>query len=124
MKYLSIVGAAAALSSLVVATPFAAQAGAAGPSTVAVFQASAAESLPAIRTVIGSIHEHFCRKAWDPPASDAEALQPLKDRARALGANGLIDVRIDRRHAEPKSACWQRITVTGTAVVFAATPPP
>jgi hypothetical protein len=115
MNYLSIVGAVAALSGLVLATPLAAQAEA---SSVAVFEPSSAAQ-PAVKTVIGSIHEHSCRKAWDTPASDTEALQPLKDRARTLGANGLIDVRIDRRHTDPKSACWQTVTVTGTAVVFA-----
>ncbi len=113
--------AGSVLAVLVAAAPLASHASSgAGASneTFAVFTADSSGSPPAAKTVIGAISDHLCRRPWDTAASDAEALAPLEARARALGANGLVDVKFDRHRTDLKSKCWQKVTVTGTAVVF------
>jgi len=66
------------------------------------------------------VSDHLCRRPWDMEATDAEALAPLQAKARALGANALIDVRFDRHRTDLKSICWQRVSVTGSAVLLQA----
>ncbi|HLZ85476.1 MAG TPA: heavy metal-binding domain-containing protein [Caulobacteraceae bacterium] len=115
--------AALALATTVAASPLFAQ-GAAAPGeprvTFVVFPAGASGPPPAVKSVLGTVSEQVCRRPWDTAATDAEALAPLEAKARALGANGLVDVRFDRHRASPKSACWQRLSVTGSAVVVQA----
>lgn len=90
------------------------------PATLVVYSAGDSGPSPAVKTVLGRVSDQMCRRPWDTAATDAEALAPLKAKARALGANGLVDVRFDRRRAGLKSACWQRVSVTGSAVVLQA----
>ena len=84
----------------------------------AVYPAGAAGSPPAVKAVLGTVSGQLCRRPWDMAATDAEALAPLEAKARALGANGLVDVRFDRRRTDLKSACWQRVSATGSAVIL------
>lgn len=84
----------------------------------AVYPAGAAGSPPALKAVLGTVSGQLCRRPWDMAATDAEALAPLEAKARALGANGLVDVRFDRHRVDLKSACWQRVSVTAAAVVL------
>lgn len=126
MKCLSIAGPVLALSALIAAAPLsvlAEEAPAVQTADVAVFEASASDPHPSVKSVIGEVREHTCRRAWDTPATASEILQPLKDKARSLGANGLIDVRFDHQRVDQKVTCWQRDTVTGTAVVLASPTP-
>jgi hypothetical protein len=90
--------------------------------TFAVFTADSAAPPPTATSVIGVVSDHLCRRPWDAPATDAEALAPVEAKARALGANGLVDVRFDRHRTDLKSICWQKVTVTGTAVVLGGAP--
>jgi hypothetical protein len=124
MKIDWIAPAAFALATVVAASsPLMAQ-GAAAPGqpmmTFVVFPAGASGPPPAVKTVLGTVSGQLCRKPWDTAATDAEALAPLEAKARALGANGLVDVRFDRQRTDLKSKCWQRVSVTGSAVVLQA----
>jgi hypothetical protein len=73
---------------------------------------------PRVRTVLGPVSDHLCRRPWDTAATDAEALAPIEAKARELGANALINVRFDRRRADLKSRCWQSVSVTASAVLL------
>jgi hypothetical protein len=87
--------------------------------TFVVYPAGVSGPPPAVKTVLATVSHQLCRKSWDTAATDAEALAPLEAKARALGANGLVNVRFDRRRTDIKS-CWQRVSVTGAAVVLQA----
>ena len=88
---------------------------------LAVFRADASGApAPPVKAVLGAVSDHLCRRPWDMEATDAEALAPLQAKARALGANALIDVRFDRHRTDLKSICWQRVSVTGSAVLLQA----
>jgi hypothetical protein len=121
MKINRMVPAALAVATFAASSPLVAQ-GAAAPGepqvTFVVFPAGASGPAPAVKTVLGTVSDQLCRKPWDTAATDAEALAPLEAKARALGANGLVGVRFDRRRTDPKSKCWQRVSVTGSAVVL------
>jgi uncharacterized protein YbjQ (UPF0145 family) len=118
-----MVPAALAVATFIASSPLMAQ-GAAAPGepqvTFVVFPAGAAGLPPAVKTVLGTVSGQLCRKPWDAAATNAEALAPLEAKARALGANGLVDVRFDRQRTDLKSKCWQRVSVTGSAVVLQA----
>lgn len=123
MKINWMAPAAFALATFAAAAPLMAQ-GAAAPEapkvTFVVYPASASGPPPAVKAVLGTVSGQLCRKPWDAAATDAEALAPLEAKARALGANGLVDVRFDRQRTDLKSKCWQRVSVTGSAVVLQA----
>jgi hypothetical protein len=116
--------AALAVATLVASSPLipqgAAAQGGGSQAELAVFRADTSGPPPAVRTVLGVVSDHLCRRPWDMAATDAEALAPLEAKARALGANALVDVRFDRHRTELKSMCWQRVSVTGSAVVLQA----
>jgi hypothetical protein len=113
--------AALTLATFVASSPLMAQ-GAAAPGeptvTFVVFPAGASGPPPAVKTVLGTVSGQLCRRPWDTAATDAQALAPLEAKARALGADGLVDVRFDRHRTDLKSTCWQRVSVTGSAVVL------
>ena len=115
--------AALATAAFAASSPLMAQGSAASGEpmmTFVVFPAGASGPPPAVKTVLGTVSGQLCRKPWDTAATDAEALAPLEAKARALGANGLVDVRFDRQRTDLKSKCWQRVSVTGSAVVLQA----
>ncbi len=85
-----------------------------------VFRVNSATSPPAVTAVISPLSYTQCRRPWEARVTDSEALQPLRDKARALGANGLTEVTIDRHRTDMKAMCWQKVTVTATPVVFAS----
>jgi len=120
MKISLMVPAALAVATFAASSPLMAQ-GAAAPGeptvTFVVFPAGASGP-PAVKTVLATVSDQLCRRPWDAAATDAEALAPLEAKARALGANGLVDVRFDRHRSDLKSKCWQRVSVTGAAVVL------
>jgi hypothetical protein len=119
MNMKTIARAALTLTTLVASSPLMSQGAAAqGETQVAVFRADASGSPPQVKTVLGAVSDHLCRRPWDAAATDAEALAPLEAKARALGANALVDVRFDRHRTDLKSPCWQRVSVTGSAVVL------
>jgi len=123
MKTTSIVRASLAFSLFFASSPLAAQAQALGAPdqgavSFVVFRADSPAPPPSVRSVLGAVSGHLCRRPWDVEATDSEALAQIKEKARSLGANGLVDVKFDRDRTELKSACWQKVTVTGTAVVF------
>ena len=123
MKINWMVPAALAVATFAASSPLMAQ-GAAGPGTpmvtFVVYPADASGPPPAVKSVLGTVSDQVCRKPWDTAATDAEALAPLEAKARALGANGLVGVRFDRQRTSPRSACWQRVSLTGSAVVLQA----
>ena len=123
MKINWMVPAALAVATFAASSPLMAR-GAPAPAeprvTFVVFPAGAAGPPPAVKTVLGTVRGQLCRRPWDTAATDAEALAPLEAKARALGANGLVDVRFDRQRTDLKSKCWQRVSVTGSAVVLQA----
>jgi len=53
---------------------------------------------------------------WDPPASQANAMEQLKYRALEAGANALIGVSCSRTGLDYGSNCWQSVVCSGTAV--------
>jgi uncharacterized protein YbjQ (UPF0145 family) len=83
-----------------------------------VYRADSPAAPPVVRSVVATVSDHLCRRPWDAEATENEGLEIIKARAKGLGANGLINVRFDRHRTELKSMCWQKLTVTGTAVVF------
>ena len=119
MKFLSPAALAAAFAGLSAFSPIAAVAG--EPAPIAVYTPGA-PAQPADLKVLGAVHGQICRKPWELPPTQAEAIAVIKDKARSLGADTLIDVRFDQHRPEIKSACWQRIAVAGSAAVTAPRP--
>jgi|HubBroStandDraft_3_1064219.scaffolds.fasta_scaffold64490_1 uncharacterized protein YbjQ (UPF0145 family) len=120
MKTVSMITIGVSLAAIIASAPLAARAngaqdGAATPFTVA--SAGSGEARPAVKTVLGTMSDHLCRRPWDKAATESEALAALKAKARAIKANGLVDVTFDRTRIGVEASCWQRLTVTGTAVV-------
>jgi hypothetical protein len=123
MKINWMAPAALALATLVATSSLTAQSAAAPGEptmTFVVFPAGASGAPPAVKSVLGTVRDQMCRRPWDTAATDAEALAPLEGKARALGANGLVNVRFDRHRTNLKSKCWQSVSVTGSAVVLQA----
>ena len=123
MKINWMAPAALALATLAASSPLTAQSAAAPGEptmTVVVFPAGASGPRPAVKSELGTVSDQLCRRPWDIAATDAEALAPLEAKARALGANGLVNVRFDRHRTDLKSKCWQSVSATGSAVVLRA----
>jgi hypothetical protein len=89
---------------------------------VAIF-ASTGPQPPLGYKTLASIQGQVCRKPFEPPPTESEALEVLKARAQALGANGIMDLQFDRQAPGPaprgstSAPCWQWIKATGTAIL-------
>jgi hypothetical protein len=95
----------------------------AAPEPVAVFEDGQSAPTPAISRTIGEVRTHICRRAWDATPLKEEAVAAIRERATVLRANGVISVRFDRtRTSLTDRKCWQRLAVSGDAVVFAPSP--
>ena len=88
------------------------------PESFLVFRADAPLTPPPTRTIIGAVSNHICGRPWDVRVSDEQAIEALKAKSRDLGANGLIDVRLDRHRSDLKAPCWNSVRVSGTAVIL------
>ncbi len=86
---------------------------------IAVFSTGTVADLP-VRAVLGKVSSHSCRYPYTPSAADADAVLQLKDRAARLGANGVVDVAIERfQNNGGRNPCWRGSRAVGTAVLFA-----
>ena len=73
-----------------------------------------------VRSILGQVRSHSCAHPYDPDAADGDALSKLESQAARLGANGLMDVEIERFSVNGgKNPCWRGSRAKGTAVLFA-----
>ncbi len=89
-------------------------------SKLQIFKFDNVQPTPEIVEYIGELEAYSCKAlAWDPPASQGNALKQLKIKAVKMGANGLIDITFDARGTDAWGTnCWETILASGTAVVF------
>ncbi len=118
-KIMCVAGIAAVMGGT---SALAAQDAVGGAAPMLVFAANDSAPRPKIRTAVAALEDHVCRAAWETPAAEDTALKVVEARAQRLGANGLVEVRYERGHADQKSPCWEKLTVRATAVVFDDTP--
>lgn len=122
MNYRTLLRLAVSLAALVGGPPIVAgalSASAVADTPLAVYPVGAAPATAV--QVIGPVSGQICRRPWDAAATDAEAVAPLQAKARAMGANAVIDVSLDRTRADLKAPCWQRVSARGMAVVLGPT---
>ena len=74
--------------------------------------------LPATYTRMEQVEAVSCRqKAWDPPATNQDAIDQLRFKAARLGANGLGDVFCDSEGVfDLGKNCWSSVKCRGTAI--------
>jgi len=66
---------------------------------------------------VGVIDATSCRnKAWDPPATEADAVSQLRFKAFSLNANGLILWGCESYGVELSKNCWSSVTCRATAI--------
>ncbi len=73
---------------------------------------------PPIYKVVAQLEATSCRnKAWDPPASNEDAIDQLRFKASRLGANGITQVFCDSAGVfDLGKNCWSSIKCRGTAI--------
>jgi hypothetical protein len=111
--------ALAAVSAFVLITPmaaFAADSSAKRGVEVAVYADGRSAPAAGYKT-LGRVSEQICRKPWEMAPTQADVLDALKAKASAMGANGLVAVRFDDHRLAVKTPCWQRMAVSGDAIV-------
>jgi len=84
-----------------------------------------AASAPPVKTILGPAIGNSCKfLPTDPNGSETGALQQLRLKALAMGANGVVGVRYEHGGTSFATNCWQSVTASGTAVVFTTPPSP
>lgn len=74
------------------------------------------DAVPPGATVTGAMEGTSCKnKAWDPPASEARALEQLQIKAREMNATGLASVSYTKGGFSMATNCWESVTATATA---------
>ena len=74
--------------------------------------------LPQTYKVIQQLEATSCMsKAWDPPATNEDAIDQLRLKASRLGANGIAQVFCDSKGVfDLGKNCWTSIKCRGTAI--------
>lgn len=74
--------------------------------------------LPPTYKMIQQLEATSCRaKAWDPPATNQDAIDQLRFKASRLGANGIAQVFCDSEGVfDLGKNCWSSIKCRGTAI--------
>ena len=76
------------------------------------------EPHPAVVTTIGPVSAYACASPHSAGPSEAAALEQLKSRLKAVGANGLIDLAFKTVAQDPKKRCRRQTVARGKAVIF------
>ena len=73
------------------------------------------DTVPPGSAVLGQVEGTSCKnKAWDPPASEAKALEQLQLKAVDLGAEGLASVTYTKGGFSMATNCWESVRATAT----------
>ena len=74
--------------------------------------------LPPTYKVIQQLEATSCRKkAWDPPATNQDAIDQLRFKASRLGANAIVDVFCDSEGVfDLGKNCWSSVKCRGMAI--------
>lgn len=79
-----------------------------------------AAAAPPVKTILGPAMGNSCKfHLTDKAGSEIAALQQMRLKALAMGANGIVGVRYEHGGMSLAANCWQSVTASGTAVIFA-----
>ncbi|MGH7016781.1 MAG: heavy metal-binding domain-containing protein [Caulobacteraceae bacterium] len=88
---------------------------------IAFYTAADAAAAPAVKTIVGPVIRYSCKfLPTDPNGSETGALQQLRLKALAMGANGIVGVTYQHGGVSLVKNCWDSVTASGTAVIFEA----
>jgi len=74
------------------------------------------EVVPDGARIVAEIDATSCKnKLWDPDPSQSNAIDQMKVKAAALGANGIAAITFNDAGTSFMSNCWSSITAQGTA---------
>jgi hypothetical protein len=82
-----------------------------------VFGPSAATPPPKVRAQIGRVYSLSCHFRYAPLEGQAEAVEKLRIRALARGADGIVGLRMSLI-TNTRSPCWHGFEASGLAVRF------
>jgi hypothetical protein len=68
-------------------------------------------------TTLRGVEVWSCKnKFWDPDPTESDALAQLRQKARAIGANGIKDFYCASQGTSLATNCWSSIVCAGTAI--------
>lgn len=88
-------------------------------STIPFYTLENAAAAPPVKTILGPAVGNSCKfLPTDKNGSETGALQQMRLKALAMGANGIVGVRYQHSGTSFATNCWQSVTASGTAVIF------
>jgi hypothetical protein len=76
-----------------------------------------AEVSPLKYTTLRGVEAWSCKnKFWDPDPTQSDALAQLRQKASAIGANGIKDLYCSSQGTSLVTNCWSSIICAGTAI--------
>ena len=88
-------------------------------SAIPLYTTENASAAPRVKTIVGPAFGNSCKlHVYDANGSEIAALQQLRLKVYAMGANGVVGVTYSHGGTSLAANCWQNVTASGTAVIF------